>query len=293
MAVVFKAQSLVTKIKRRLLSQRRKINHRPALAAVNFLHDGGMQSYVTAQRRWAQVLDVDYVPFDCRNMRQEDIFNLLGKLNRGRKFDGVILHKPFPRRLNPFLLFERLDVRKDIEGVHPYSRGMLVAGRPLFVPPTVLSVLEVLKQVNVPLRGKNVVIVGFSEILGKPLSTILADALATVSVVHIGTYEAGYLEFYVRHADILISAVGKPHLIKGEWVKEGAVVIDVGISRKGNTIVGDVEFDRASKKASFITPVPGGVGSLTVAFLYSNLLVAAYAKENHKITGSLARGLVR
>jgi methylenetetrahydrofolate dehydrogenase (NADP+)/methenyltetrahydrofolate cyclohydrolase len=139
--------------------------------------------------------------------------------------------------------------------------------------------MELLKETGVDLYGKEVVVVGHSEIVGKPLSLLLLDKFATVSVCHIGTSKAGKLEEHVRKAEILIVAVGKSGLIKGEWIKDGAIVIDVGINRVGDKIVGDVEFEEASKRASWITPVPGGVGPLTVTMLMRNLVEAAKLQQ--------------
>jgi methylenetetrahydrofolate dehydrogenase (NADP+)/methenyltetrahydrofolate cyclohydrolase len=144
--------------------------------------------------------------------------------------------------------------------------------------------MEFINKANLDLYGKNVLIVGFSNLLGKPLSVILANKFATVSVAHIATYETGQLPLLVSKADILITAVGKANLIKADWIKDGAVIIDAGISKTDdNVLVGDVEFDKALKKASLITPVPGGVGVLTVAFLFKNLLLVAKKQNQENI----------
>ncbi|MBU2251537.1 MAG: bifunctional 5,10-methylenetetrahydrofolate dehydrogenase/5,10-methenyltetrahydrofolate cyclohydrolase, partial [Candidatus Omnitrophica bacterium] len=163
---------------------------------------------------------------------------------------------------------------KDIEGMNPYNLGRLALGNPLFIPPTVLSVLELIKFTGLALRGKKVTIIGASSIIGKPLALLLADKLATVTIAQIGTYEAGDLESYCRQADVLISAAGVPGLVKGDWIKKGAVVIDVGTAEKSSKISGDVEFEKAKESAAAITPVPGGVGRLTTLFLFDNLLRA-------------------
>jgi methylenetetrahydrofolate dehydrogenase (NADP+)/methenyltetrahydrofolate cyclohydrolase len=139
--------------------------------------------------------------------------------------------------------------------------------------------MELLKETGVNLYGKEVVVVGHSEIVGKPLSLLLLDKFATVTVCHIGTSQAGKLEEHVKKAEVLIVAVGKANLIKGSWIKEGSIVIDVGINRVGDKIVGDVEFEEASKRASWITPVPGGVGPLTVTILMRNLVEAAKLQQ--------------
>jgi methylenetetrahydrofolate dehydrogenase (NADP+)/methenyltetrahydrofolate cyclohydrolase len=161
--------------------------------------------------------------------------------------------------------------------MNPYNLGLLFIGEPLFISPTVLSILEFLKMTGVDLYGKQVTIVGFSTLIGKPLALILGRKFATVSIAHIATYETKLLPVYIKNADIVISAVGQPHLIKGNWVKDKAIVIDVGIGKKGARVVGDIEFAQASLKASYISPVPGGIGKLTPIYLFKNL-IAAYKK---------------
>jgi methylenetetrahydrofolate dehydrogenase (NADP+)/methenyltetrahydrofolate cyclohydrolase len=164
--------------------------------------------------------------------------------------------------------------------MNPYNLGLLFIGEPLFISPTVLSALEFIKMTGVKLYGKDVTIVGFSTLIGKPLALILGRRFATVSITHIATSESKHLPFYVKNADIVISAVGVPNLIKGTWLKKGVIAIDVGIGRKNSKIVGDIEFEGAKEKAAFITPVPGGVGKLTSLFLFNNLIDAyqKYAK---------------
>jgi methylenetetrahydrofolate dehydrogenase (NADP+)/methenyltetrahydrofolate cyclohydrolase len=163
--------------------------------------------------------------------------------------------------------------------MHPANIGKIVFGKASILPCTLAAVMELLKETGVDLYGKEVVIVGHSEIVGKPLALLLLEKFATVTVAHIGTSKAGKLEEHVKKAEVLIVAVGKAGLIKGEWIKEGAIVIDVGINRIADKIVGDVEFEGAEKRAAFITPVPGGVGPLTVTMLMRNLVEAAKSQQ--------------
>jgi len=158
--------------------------------------------------------------------------------------------------------------------------GKFFTGQPQFISPTVSSIICMLNQCRVKFYGKKATVVGFSSLIGKPLALWLGNQFATVSITHIATYEAGDLEAYVKEADILISAAGVPDLIKGSWIKEGAIVIDAGTAQKCGKLTGDVEFNEAKKKASAITPVPGGVGKLTTLFLYHNLIIAAKGKKN-------------
>ena len=161
---------------------------------------------------------------------------------------------------------------KDVEGVNPANMGWIIYGKSILAPCTALAVKELVEYTKVDLYGKEVVMVGHSDIVGKPVSLLLLDKFATVSVCHIGTSDAGMLETHVRRAEILIVAVGKANLIPGDWIKEGAIVIDVGINRVGDKIVGDVEFESAKERASWITPDPGGVGPVTTAILLRNVV---------------------
>lgn len=241
--------------------------------------DYSSEIYLSAQKKLATELDIQYRSVVLKkNISQEEMLETINDFNNDNQITGIFLHRPLPKDWVLEKVLSALDVNKDIEGVHPYNLGRLCLGKPLFVPPTVLSVIEYLENLKLDLLGKEVVIIGFSVILGKPLSIILADKLATVNITHIGTYKAGRLSFYVKNADIVISAVGKPELIKGDWIKEGAVVIDVGIGQKDGKVTGDVQYSKAKEKAAFITPVPGGVGKLTTLFLFKNLIQAAKLK---------------
>ena len=182
---------------------------------------------------------------------------------------------PLPAQIDYKKISQFIAPEKDIEGMHPANIGKIVFGKAKVLPCTAAAVMELLNSCCPDIYGKEVVVVGHSEIVGKPLALLLLEKFATVTVCHIGTSKAGKLEEHVKKAEILIVAVGKAGLIKGDWVKEGAIVIDVGINRVGDKIVGDVEFDGASQRACCITPVPGGVGPLTVTMLMRNLVEAA------------------
>ncbi|HOY10057.1 MAG TPA: bifunctional 5,10-methylenetetrahydrofolate dehydrogenase/5,10-methenyltetrahydrofolate cyclohydrolase, partial [Candidatus Omnitrophota bacterium] len=196
------------------------------------------------------------------------------RLNDDPSVNGVMIHKPFPEHIDYQGAANCLDVRKDLEGINVANIGKMLLGETRLIPCTPAAVMEHLKFTGQPLRGKEAVIVGASHIVGKPLSLLLLKEMATVTVCHIATSEAGHLPDHVGRADILIVAAGRPGLIKGEWVRDGAVVIDVGINKVGENIVGDVEFETAKERASFITPVPGGVGPVTVMMLMRNGLEA-------------------
>jgi len=278
-ANILTAKRMAESIKNSLRNKRGSFS-KITLASCVVGDNEAVRSYCISQKRWADALGVEYkeVVMDKRISEKEAI-DIIEDLSNDASVNGIVLHKPFLKGWNEHLLFESVKREKDIEGLNPYNLGELFFGNSLFIPPTVLSVLELLKSISINLYGKNVVIVGFSNILGKPLGIILADKFATVSITHIGTFEANKLPFYLRNADIVITAVGKPRLIKGQWIKDGAVVIDVGIAKLSNKITGDVEFEEALKHVSYITPVPGGVGALTVAFLFSNLFRAAQMQK--------------
>jgi methylenetetrahydrofolate dehydrogenase (NADP+)/methenyltetrahydrofolate cyclohydrolase len=249
--------------------------------------DESIKAYRLSQKKIADELGVEFRAIDLKSdITFQDLELEIRKLNEDESITGIIINKPFPFGSEEDV-FSLIDESKDVEGVNPANLGKLFLGNKgiadvisetpeaILLPPTVGSVLDILFLAlgDSDIYGKKVTIVGFSSIIGKPLALLLANSFATVSIAHIATYEKGDLASYVKGADILISAVGEPDLIKGAWIKEGAIVIDVGTSKNGNEITGDVEFEEASRKAAIITPVPGGVGKLTTLFLYHNLML--------------------
>lgn len=231
--------------------------------------------YRLSQEKLAKELGVKYLSVELpQGISINKAMDEIEALNKNEEITAIVANKPFPPDFTEELVFSAIDYKKDIEGMNPYNLGLLFVGEPLFISPTVLSILEFIKLTGVELRGKEVAIIGFSTLIGKPLALILGRRLATVNITHIATYERNRVSFYVKNADIVVSAVGKPHIIKGEWIKEGAVVIDVGIGNKDGKVLGDIEFESAQKKAAFITSVPGGVGKLTPLFLFKNLVNA-------------------
>jgi len=183
-----------------------------------------------------------------------------------------MLCRPLAKGLDLGVLAENILPLKDIEGITSENMGRLFSGWPRIVSPVALACMEIIKAAGIDLYGRNAVIVGHSNTVGRPLAALLLNAMATVSICHIGTFENNNLRTYVEQADILVVSAGVPELIKGEWVKENSIVIDVGINRVGGKIVGDVEYLKAKERAGFVTPVPGGVGLLTTLFLFYNLI---------------------
>jgi len=275
MAIIFNAQEkyyfLLAQIKAELENMPKL-----CLASVAIGKDISAQSYRLAQEKLAKELNIEYRPLDRESDFPFNEFKTeIKSLNNESGVTGIILNKPFPPQWNDVDAFSLLSEEKDIEGMHPGNLGRFFLGQPKFISPTALSVIEIIKESGVELYGAKVTLVGFSPLIGRPLALWLGNEFATVSITHIATDKKGDIPFYISGADIVISAVGKPDLIKGEWIKKGAVVIDVGIGHKDNKVSGDIEFDKAKEKAAFITPVPGGVGKLTTIFLYKNL-VSAY-----------------
>jgi len=245
------------------------------LASIEIGRNASAQMYTNAQKKTAESLGIEYRLHTVdKNISDRELEDFIAGLNADASVNGIIVQMPVPAHLDAGKISALIAVNKDVEGVHPSNMGGLLFGREKIIPCTAAAVMELIKETQVELAGKDVVIVGHSEIVGKPLCLLLLNRLATVSVCHIATSQAGKLRDYVGRAEVLIVAVGKAELIPGEWIKEGAVVIDVGINKAGDKTVGDIAFAQAQMRASWITPVPGGVGPLTVTMLMRNLVEA-------------------
>jgi len=232
-------------------------------------------AYANAQIRVAEEIGIDYkLDVLPENIPQGKLIEHVHRLNQDPAVNGIMVHKPVPSHIDHHAVANHIDVIKDLEGVNVINIGKMLLGKTSIIPCTPAAVMAHIDSTGVNLRGKEVVIVGHSEIVGKPLSLLLLQRMATVTVCHVATSEAGKLVEHVSRADILIVAVGKPELIKGAWIKNGALVIDVGINQVGPRIMGDVEFFQAKEKAAYLTPVPGGVGPVTVVMLMKNAIEA-------------------
>jgi len=246
------------------------------LASVIIGRNYSAKTYQNSQKQTADKLGIKYLAVELpSDISFKDFNSEISKLNQDKNITGIIINKPFPEKWKDVEVFCLLDENKDIEGMHPANLGKFLIGEPRYISPTVGSIITLLNNSGLKPYGKKATVVGASLLIGRPLSLWLANEFATVTIAHIATYEAGGLEECLKGADIVVSAVGKPGLIKGEWIKKGAVVIDVGTGERNGKIAGDVEFEKAKEKASLITPVPGGVGRLTTMLLYRNLLKAA------------------
>ena len=252
----------------------------PILASILVGDDPGAVAYVKAQAKIATSLGINYKLHQLNETISEDeLIDFVLRLNADVSVNGIIVQVPLPKSIDYMNICELISPHKDIEGMHPTNIGRLLFGRSRIAACTANAVMELLDSTGIDLCGKEVVIVGHSEIVGKPLAMLLLGKLATVTICHIATSQAGKLQEHVEMAEVLIVAVGQAGLVKGEWIKEGAVVVDVGINRLNDKIVGDVEFVTAHKRASWITPVPGGVGPVTVAILMRNLVEATQAQQ--------------
>ncbi|OOF57278.1 bifunctional methylenetetrahydrofolate dehydrogenase/methenyltetrahydrofolate cyclohydrolase FolD [Rodentibacter myodis] len=248
----------------------------PGLAVILVGADPASQVYVGSKRRSCEEVGIVSQSYDlAETTTEQELLALIDKLNADKNIDGILVQLPLPKQINSEAIIERIDPKKDVDGFHPYNVGRLCQRIPTLRACTPYGVMKLLETTGIDLHGKHAVIVGASNIVGRPMSLELLLAGATVTVTHRFTKD---LESHVRQADVLVVAVGKPNLVPGEWVKEGAVVIDVGINRIEGKLVGDIGFEAAAQKAAYITPVPGGVGPMTVAMLMHNTL---YAYEHY------------
>jgi methylenetetrahydrofolate dehydrogenase (NADP+)/methenyltetrahydrofolate cyclohydrolase len=249
----------------------------PGLATVLVGDDPASAVYVGGKQRASA--EVGIRGFDHRldhDAPHEDVERLLRELNADPAVSGILLQLPTPPQVDGPALTEIIDPLKDVDGLTPVSAGLLAKGRPGLRPCTPSGVMELLRRHGVELTGAEAVVVGRSELVGKPVGALLLAENATVTTCHSRTRD---LPAVCRRADVLIAAVGRPALVEGDWIKDGAVVIDVGINRTDDGLVGDVEFASARERARMITPVPGGVGPMTIAMLLRNTLQAARLQE--------------
>jgi methylenetetrahydrofolate dehydrogenase (NADP+)/methenyltetrahydrofolate cyclohydrolase len=249
---------------------------RPGLATVLVGEDPASAVYVRNKQKACIEVGIEGFAHDLpAESTQEQVVELLAELNADERVSGILLQLPTPPHIDGSHLTTLIDPAKDVDGLTPVSAGLLAKGLPGLRPCTPAGVIELLKRYDVPLEGAEAVIVGRSDLVGKPVAALLLAENATVTTCHSRTRD---LDEVCRRADVLIAAVGRPEMVKGSWVKPGATVIDVGINRTEAGLVGDVEFSSAFEVAGKITPVPGGVGPMTIAMLLGNTLAAAKAQ---------------
>jgi methylenetetrahydrofolate dehydrogenase (NADP+)/methenyltetrahydrofolate cyclohydrolase len=252
-------------------------NPAPGLATVLVGDDTASAVYIGGKQRASAEVGIE--GFDHRLDEQtphEDVERLLHELNEDPRVSGILLQLPTPPQVDGPALTELIDPAKDVDGLTPISTGLLTKGRPGLRPCTPSGIMELLRRHEVALEGAEAIVVGRSDLVGKPVAALLLAANATVTMCHSRTRD---LADVCRRADVLVAAVGRPRFVQGDWVKEGATVIDVGINRTDDGLVGDVDYAPAAERAALITPVPGGVGPMTIAMLLRNTLDAAKAQR--------------
>ncbi|MDH5517855.1 MAG: bifunctional methylenetetrahydrofolate dehydrogenase/methenyltetrahydrofolate cyclohydrolase FolD [Gammaproteobacteria bacterium] len=274
------AQDLKQACKQRIDKRLAAGQRAPGLAVILVGADPASEVYVRNKRQSCEQIGLISKSFDLpASTSQQTLFDLVSELNADDTIDGILVQLPLPDHIDSSLIIEHITPAKDVDGFHPYNIGRLAQRIPLLRPCTPWGIMTMLDSVGESYKGRHAVIVGASNHVGRPMAMELLLAGATVTSTHRFTKD---LASFVAQADILIVAVGKPGIVKGEWVKPGATVIDVGINRTdAGNLVGDVDFAAAAERAAYITPVPGGVGPMTVAMLMSNTIDAAEIRDNY------------
>ena len=266
----------------------RQAGRHPVLVSLYVGANPAIEIYVRWQNRVARELGIEYRWYHLPDTVQEtEVLRRLDQLNQDPDVTGIILQLPLPAHLHRSALVNHIAPQKDVDGTHPENVGSVVIGDMRIGSCTALAVMRLLDATGIDVQGREAVIVGHSDLVGKPLSLMLVDRLATVTICHIATAQRGLLAEHVQRAEILVVAAGSPEVIKGAWVREGATVIDVGINQVGDRWVGDVEFAAARARAAFITPVPGGVGPVTLSMLMNNT-VSAFRAQIEQSAGNSA-----
>lgn len=250
----------------------------PSLHVVLVGNDPASQVYVRNKNKAAKKTGIDAVTHELpSDTPQAQVEAVVRNLNEDAAVDGILVQLPLPKGLNEQAVLDLIDPKKDVDGLHAVNAGLLSAGRPALVPCTPQGCMRLLAETGVSLQGLDAVVVGRSVLVGKPMAQLLLQQHATVTVAHSRTRD---LDAVCRRADVLVAAVGRPRMIQGSWVKPGAIVIDVGINRLDDgRLVGDVDFEGAMSRARAITPVPGGVGPMTIAYLLQNTVLAAKGRR--------------
>lgn len=268
------AQSIRSELKDKVKAHTAAGGRQPGLAVVLVGKDPASEIYVKNKRLACEEIGFKSLDIDLpTDISQEALLETIQSLNADPSIDGILVQLPLPKHMDDHRILEAIKPAKDVDGFHPYNIGRLVQRLPGIRPCTPKGIMSLIKSTQIPLKGTEAVIVGASNHVGRPMALELLLAGCTVTVCHRFTRN---LEKHVRQAEIVVVAVGKPEFLNGDWIREGAVVIDVGISRnEQGKLIGDVQFDKAKQKAGFITPVPGGVGPMTIASLMENTFEAS------------------
>lgn len=277
MAIILDGKETARKVRESLKTKVEELKQRnifPRLAVIMVGDDGASKIYVKNKSKACEELGIEYEEFLLKaDITQEELIDLINKLNERKDLHGILLQSPIPKHLDINEAFRTIKPEKDVDGFNPVNVGKLVLGQETFISCTPFGVIKLLEEYNIPIEGKNAVVIGRSNIVGKPMLQCLLNKHATVTICHSRTKN---LEEITKKADILVAAIGKAKFVTKSMVKPEAVVIDVGINRnEQGKVCGDVDFDEVSKIASYITPVPGGVGPMTIAMLMTNIVKAA------------------
>ena len=268
------AEKIISEIKNKVITNQSEGITPPGLAVIQVGEDPASSVYVRNKRKACEEVGMKSFNYDLdQSTTQKELIELVESLNSNAEVNGILIQLPLPTHINETIVIETINPSKDVDGFHPYTIGRLMQRIPLLRPCTAIGVMTMLEAIEIDPKGMNAVIVGASNLVGRPLNLELLLKGATTTVCHKFTKN---LKDHVMSADILAVAVGKPNFIPGSWIKEDAIVFDIGINRDENgKLTGDVDFDSAKEKASWISPVPGGVGPMTVAMLIKNTLLAS------------------
>jgi methylenetetrahydrofolate dehydrogenase (NADP+)/methenyltetrahydrofolate cyclohydrolase len=280
-AIVMDGKAVAAKVRAEVAIRARefagKYGRRPGLAVVQVGQDPASSVYVRNKRRASIEAEIESIAHDLpETTSQAEILDLVHALNRNPRVDGILVQLPLPKGVDANVIMDAVDPAKDVDGFHPVNTGLLAQKRPQLRPCTPFGVIRLAAEYGINLTGLRATVVGASNIVGRPMALELLLARSTVTVCHTGTRD---LKGEVERADVVVAAVGKAGFVPGDWIKPGAAVFDVGINRTADgKLVGDVEYDKAAARAGWITPVPGGLGPMTIAMLLSNAVDAAFKR---------------
>ena len=253
----------------------------PGLAVILVGNDAASATYVASKAKSCKNAGIYSVVHEMpETITQEELLETIARMNENPKLDGILVQLPLPKHIDTTVVLEAIDPLKDVDGFHPYNVGRMVSNLDAFLPATPFGVMRMFQEYGIEVSGKNVVVIGSSDIVGKPMASLLINAKATVTICNSKTKD---LTFHTKAADIVVIAVGVPYLLKADMVKDGAIVIDVGINRLDTgKLVGDADFESLKEKCSHLTPVPGGVGPMTIGMLLKNTIKAAKLREKRE-----------
>ena len=276
-AQIIDGKTIAAKVESEVREELARLSYKPGLVAVRVGNDPASEVYVRNKAKKARELGLQSTElvFDA-SMPEADLLSQIDRLNGDDTVDGILVQLPLPPQIDSKKVIEAVDPAKDVDGFHPINVGLLHLGRPVLTPCTPAGIMRLIASTGISVGAKRAVVIGRSDIVGKPVAALLLQQNATVTICHSRTTNLGAV---VQEADIVVAAIGRPRFVSSRMVKQGAIVIDVGINRLEGRLVGDVDFERVREVASWITPVPGGVGPMTIAMLMKNTVTAAQRRR--------------